>query len=224
MNSPAINLQVDHCSSTEPDGLALITQPGVSISIWERTPESATAALLSDIVQSREPLKLDFILSPGESSKVSPEVISRFELQLADPALHTLLDDIDRLVAIFRTISATPTIRVRLSRVVDAACSLFHADTLSLRLLCTYHGAGTQWVPDEHACRQQLGLRGRDIPKANAVIVPNPSHIRTMPEWHVGVFKGRAFPGDEGSALIHRSYPQCCATHARIRLVLDVVG
>ena len=218
----ALLAESDIRSGTRPDVLATIVQPGASLCLWDRAPQPDVSAFLAALVKCGAPLALDFIVEAGASVKVAPVVTARFSTQLADPALHALLDDLDRLIAIFRSLSGGTAVRVRFMRVVDAACALFHVDTLSVRLLCTYHGAGAQWVAKAHSQRKQLGLRGRNLRKANAAIVPDPAHIRTMPEWQVGVFKGRAFPGDPHSALIHRSHPQCCADHARIRLVLDL--
>jgi hypothetical protein len=217
-------IATDFITGTEPEILESIVEDCVSLCLWQRAPKPDVAAFLAEIVTLKIPLALDFIMEPGASAKVAPSVREQFGANLSEPAVDSLLSDVDRLIARFRAASGAPAIRVRLTRIVDAACAVFHTDTLSLRLLCTYHGDGTQWIPNEHANRKQLGLRGRSIGKANRAIAPDPSRIRTMPAWHVAIFKGRTFPGDGESALIHRSHPQCCEAHARIRLVLDIAG
>lgn len=127
-----------------------------------------------------------------------------------------------QLVARFREISGSPAVRLRLERVADQGCAAFHADSLALRLLCTYHGPGTQWLEHDNLRRAELGLRGRSTAEANPAIVIDDTRIRTVPAWHVMIFKGRSWPGEEDNALVHRSFPVCCADQARIRLCLDV--
>lgn len=208
--------------------LSKILHPGISLSLWVRDKPPKVGHLLASLVASRIPLSLDAHVEDGQSILSvwkAYEWMNSASLAI-DPlvmeaAFAQFVADIDLLIARFRSISGSDRVRVRLSRVVDAACALFHVDTLTLRLLCTYHGAGTQWVPDALASRKQLGLRGRSMRKANSAIVRNAEDIQTMGEWHVGILKGRAFPGDSNSALIHRSHPQCCESHARLRLVLD---
>lgn len=211
----------DFATGTDPSVLGQIPDADTALVIWEREPAPETTVLLRELVETRLPLALDVVLQPGDRFRATPEVTEQFGDSIASPALCSLLQDVDDLVARFRKVSGAATIRVRLSRVVDAACAVFHADTLRLRMICTYHGAGTQWVPDSAVHRNQLGLRGRSIHKANRSIVPDPSEIREMPPWHVAIFKGRSH--EHGRlALVHRSAPQCCEGHARIRLVLDL--
>ena len=211
----------DCVRANTPDVFKEIHEPGVALTLWERTPAPSTAAFLARLVETGAPLALDFKLESGDSCKVHETVRTHFGGHIAEPEINLLLDDVDRLVTLFRAASESEVVRVRFHRVVDAACALFHADTLSLRLLCTYHGAGTEWVANADADRAQLGSRGRTIRKANRAIVPDPNAIQAMQPWHVAIFKGRKYSGGEHVALIHRSAPQCCEDHARIRLVLD---
>ena len=208
--------------SRQPSVLAEIVRPGVSICLWEREPPREVAQFLANYVKSQASLELDFVLKPEDLAATSSVIAKIFGNSPTDLVLQDWLNDIDFLVKQFREIAACSPVRVRLLRVIDTACSVFHVDHLSLRLLCTYHGAGTQWVPASEAQAAQLGLRGRSIKQANEAIVPNPGSIRSLSPWHVALIKGSGFAGDPESALIHRSHPQCCADHARIRLVIDV--
>ncbi len=214
----------DVLSSPEPEILAGIAERHVALCIWERPVQPQVAVFLARFVESGAPLEVDAVVETGESVGDDPLLREQFCGHLSDPALALLLEDIGRLVELFRGASGMERVRVRLTRVVDAACAAFHVDSLPLRMLCTYHGDGMQWVPDDAACRRQLGIRGRSLRRANAAIVPDPARIETLPRWHAGIFKGRTHPEGGALALIHRSAPQCCERHPRIRLVLDVDG
>ena len=218
-------IAADFITGTEPEILESIVEDCVSLCLWERAPKPDVAAFLAEIVTLKIPLALDFIMEPGASAKVAPSVREQFGANLSEPAVDSLLSDVDRLIARFRAASGAPAIRVRLTRIVDAACAVFHTDTLSLRLLCTYHGDGTQWIPNEHANRKQLGLRGRSIGKANRAIAPDPSRIRTMPAWQFSraapfpaTGKARSSIAATRNAVRHtRASASCSTSRARAR-------
>lgn len=51
---------------------------------------------------------------------------------------------------------------LRLEAVGTDACSKFHTDMVRIRLLCTYRGPGSEWVPDDHVRRTRLGPHGEN--------------------------------------------------------------
>jgi hypothetical protein len=111
--------------------------------------------------------------------------------------------------------------RVRLDRVEDGGCVLFHEDRMELRILCTYAGPGMQWVANADIDRAQLGLQGRTPAQANAAMVRDPNRIRSVPTGHVAAFKGALHPQNNVGALIHRSAPVSGLNEYRIRLTID---
>lgn len=118
---------------------------------------------------------------------------------------RALAADIAALMAVVGTLPLTRQIRLRLERVTTDACRLFHTDTLPLRLVCTYRGAGTDWL-DEDACDRN-GLGKGD----NSGICRDRDGIHRMPEYWAGLMKGNLWPGQQGplpGGLVHRSPPQ----------------
>lgn len=95
---------------------------------------------------------------------------------------------------------------IRLEIVEDDACRRFHADYVTVRLICTYFGPGTEWLSEEQATAQRAGA-----PLAGCA-------IQSLATGHVGLFKGRVWAPD--GAIIHRS-PPISGTGAK-RLVLVV--
>ena len=55
--------------------------------------------------------------------------------------------DVARLVALFAGLAQAQRVRLRLDMVTGDACRRWHRDCVPLRLLCTYWGPGTQWLP-----------------------------------------------------------------------------
>lgn len=74
-----------------------------------------------------------------------------------------VIADMAGIVRRFAAVAGTDWIDVRLDRIQDDACWRFHRDSVRLRLLTTYRGPGTQWVPTRHsgwAINRQRGYAG----------------------------------------------------------------
>ena len=74
-------------------------------------------------------------------------------------------------------------------------CIRYHVDQVPQRLLVTYSGQGTEWIPNEAADRSAF-LKG----KSNPEIVLDKSALRWMNPFDVSIFRG----GD-GNGLLHRT-------------------
>lgn len=196
--------EVHMVEAATPDVLEEIRTPGVNLSIWHREPVPVPGELL------RQPLRFD-----GEAPEAA-------ELVRAIPELGPMAADIVRLWKRFGQIAGTRHPRVRLERVDDDGCALFHADSLRVRMLCTYAGAGTEWLDNDDVNWDELGLRGRTLDEANAAIVRSPECIRRIPTGAVAVFSGRG--REEARPLIHRSAPIRPGEGFRLRLCIDLPG
>ena len=97
-----------------------------------------------------------------------------------------LYADFQRLGRRLASLSGAPAVRMRFEHVIDDSCRKFHIDAVGLRLLCTYAGAGTEWVN-------------------------NGGTVRRMATMEVGVFKGSAYP-DGAPRVLHRSPPLSAGT------------
>jgi hypothetical protein len=116
---------------------------------------------------------------------------------LADlPAV--LRDDAAMLAERFATLMGVDNIRVRVEVISGDACRKFHADYTDLRLITSWAGPGTDWLP----------------PGANE------SEFERIPTGWVGLFKGHLFA--EGHLpCIHRSPPIAGTGESRLLLVID---
>ena len=206
--------------SNATDSLRAIRSEGVNLAIWrrERVPlaESAVRALLA------VPYAVAIDEKAPDGSRLFGCLHQIIGSRASTASIRSLADDITRLSALFSELAKTIHPRVRLERVEDDGCAIFHADSLKIRLLCTYAGAGTEWLENSNVRRDELGSRGRSIRETNAAIVIDKAKIRRIPAWHVAVFTGR---GREGTpALIHRSAPVSTSNDFRLRLCIDLPG
>ncbi len=79
------------------------------------------------------------------------------------------------------------------------SCKRFHIDNVPVRLLVTYYGIGTEWIPS-NACDYSAYYDG----KKNNKIIKDTSAIKFMKTWDVAVFKGNKFRGRE-EGILHRT-------------------
>ncbi len=91
----------------------------------------------------------------------------------------------------------------------DRGCRRYHMDNVPMRLLVTYAGQGTEWLPDEAADLQAYKNRA-----PNEAIIKDPSAIRYMENWDIAIFKG----GPNG--LLHRT-PDAARTELSLLMRLD---
>ena len=75
----------------------------------------------------------------------------------------------------------------------DRGCVRYHVDWVPYRMLITYHGKGTEWLPDGVDDREAF------LDPENDQIVEDPKAVRFMRPWDVALFRG----GPDG--VVHRT-------------------
>jgi hypothetical protein len=152
----------------------------------------------------------------GEVESVGEHVALQLSRLLPDDIGAWLTTDIRMLLGGWTRITEEVRCRLRMEAVGTDACRKFHTDQVRIRLLCTYRGPGSEWVPDEHVQRSRLGPHGE-----NEDIVPELSAVRRVPRFAAALLKGDAFdrrtPG-----IVHRS--PLLASGVPHRLVLRIDG
>ena len=88
-------------------------------------------------------------------------------------------------------------------------CKRYHIDNVSMRLLVTYAGIGTEWLP-ENAANRKAYYSGM----SNEKILKDPSKRKFMDTWDVAIFRG----GQNG--LLHRA-PDASINGQSIMMRLD---
>lgn len=110
-----------------------------------------------------------------------------------------LRDDIVGLAARYCALLRIDACRLRLEAVDRQPCWKWHADYVRVRLLTSYVGAGTDYLPAADA---------------------NETMMQRLPVGAIGLFKGRNFAGDH-APCIHRSPPFAAGDAVRLLLVID---
>ena len=120
----------------------------------------------------------------------------------AGAARRALADDIATLGRMVAEAASRSQVLVRVEVNAAEMCPVFHQDANVMRLLCTYAGPGTEWLPESSVDRAELGLRGRTPAAANAAIACGPSHHSQPGE--VLILTGSRFD-ERGVGAIHKS-------------------
>ena len=100
-------------------------------------------------------------------------------------------------------------------------CRKIHTDYVSLRLLCTYAGPGTEWVPNADLVRENLGRTDVDVDAANRSVIRRGAVLRSCAPGELLLLKGEAYPGNSSWGAAHRSPPIEARGESRLVLKLD---
>lgn len=203
------------CAGPLAESLLRIREPGRRLALWHRRLPAALPRWLS--MHFRPPrgqcrFAIDADLVGNEALEAL--IADRTGLDDDDSTVRRIRRDLLDLVLLARRIAPqSPALRLRLERIEDAGCRLFHVDQIGLRLICTYLGPGTQWLPESAFDRQGLGCGCNDH-------VRDWDALREVPCGAVAVMKGERYPGNAGRGLAHRS-PPASPQQPRVVLAID---
>lgn len=184
-----------------PEDLHAILQPECAAALWRRQPLPAFQNWIAGVRPDALP-QARVILRPHLVAEAVSAICNGAGLAVQH-MVGVLVDDISALAAVFAEITNAPYLRLRLDVVSNNACKKFHIDALTLRLICTYRGTGTQYGISENGA------------------APDP--VFTAPTGAPIVLRGTEFPGDPKSGLLHRSPPIEGTGETRLVLVLDPI-
>lgn len=197
-----------HRHVEQPERLRAITRAGVDLCTWRRPGPPGLSGWLEAVV-ARHALAFE-----ERAVTVAQEPWRRAVQPLpSGPERDQLAADVELLCRLYTRLLGDVALRVQLTTVATRKCPQVHVDAVGIRLLCTYCGPGTEWIPEAHLDRQALHLRrGQDTP-----LRPG-GQLRRLEPFEVALMKGAAWPGNGRFGTAHRSP----AVEGPPRLVLTV--
>ena len=117
------------------------------------------------------------------------------------------VNDMAEVCKIFCILENTISVSFQLG--TQRGCRRYHVDNIPKRMLVTYAGKGTEWLPDEAVDRNAF-LTG----KPNEKIIKDYSALRYINQWDVAVFRG----GPKG--VLHRT-PDAALNGSSVLMKLD---
>ncbi|MFZ1694330.1 MAG: DUF1826 domain-containing protein [Flavobacteriales bacterium] len=202
----------NHASGPDASVLQRIHEEEINVAVWERN-NPVPAEQVSAVMHALE----------GEvrASGCVTAIVEHVRELFTSLGLEAdeLLDDIALLLEGFATTSMVKDLRLSLSAVNTNMCRRFHTDVNDLRLLCTYAGPGTLWLPNDAVNEQAIRSRDPHLP-----IERSPEDIRQVGTGHVAIIKGALYPGDRVAACVHRSPTIEETGQQRLLLRIDTNG
>ena len=195
---------------TGADGAVLnaAREANVGMAVWRRPMPEALKSWARRMAAERA-IKAGLLI-PVERCEDRIEKALRKHRVPSSPARQQVKQDIAELIRVFADIGGLRSVDVRLETVKGDACWKFHVDRVAFRLICTYAGPGTQYVPP--ACSRQAIAQQRDYT----------GPLATIGTYDVAVFKGADASGHDG--IVHRSPPILGSGQSRLMLCLSPPG
>ncbi len=222
MNGSHVAMQSDlgfekrgqHARGTEPEILTEIYQDAVNIAVWETEISPKLESAVKAVMASSPNLRLSEVISIKSAESQLQQMLG------ADDASVELRNDILELVDMFCCLFGLQRTGLRLATLNRAMCPRFHVDHVPCRLLKTYKGIATQWIPHAVVDRTKLGVESHNQTDELSGLFQSETDIENLKSGQVALLKGERWMGNEGAGLVHRS-PRLDEGEQRFLLSLD---
>jgi len=199
----------------DPLVMADFYQEDVNIVTWQR-----------DLSQSLKDSVSDFLIAkPTFQANLTVTAQSAFaDLQKALGAEQTeLAENAAELVEMFCNLFEISHAGLRLTALDRAMCPKFHVDRVPGRLVTTYQGVATEWLPHHVVDRTKLGVGSNGLPDSESGIYQHQDDIQQLNCGEVALLKGEIWHNNDNAGLVHRS-PALPSEENRLLLTLDFVA
>ena len=200
-------------ASEQPTVLTDIYQSDINIAIWQRKLDADLTGDIGEFIASNPNFSKSVSVSPDNA-------FEKLELATDGTASKALLENMAELVDMFCCLFELEEVGLRLAVLNKAMCPRFHFDQVPCRLVTTYHGVATQWLPNYVVDRSKLGRGANGQPDSASGLYTHESDIQQMSSGHVALLKGERWSGNENAGLVHRS-PVTSSDETRLLLTLD---
>ncbi len=138
-------------SAENADVLADIYNQNINIAIWRRTLTRDLKSATERLLESEHVFRISTSLTPDET------VGGLFKTLGMTKEAKLISDDVGEIVTMFCYLFDLSRVGLRLTTLERAMCPKFHVDRVPCRLVMTYGGTATEWLPHETVDRMKLG-------------------------------------------------------------------
>lgn len=195
-------------------GVPAILQAPVQLLHWQRPLPAAIASYLAGLAAAGQ-------LRLGLRGQLLPGQRPGLATWPADGGREAIADDVALLADVFGTLLGCPQVGWRIEVLQQAMCPRFHVDRTGIRLVCTWQGAGTEWLTEADADRRYLGAGSGGQPDATSGLLRT-GKVGRSAAGDVLLLKGSLWQGNSGLGAIHRS-PAVTGQVPRVLLALDAL-
>jgi len=200
--------------SNHPSIFTDIFEDDANIAIWQRDLSADIESCVDKLLESNNNFQASLIATPDNIFNKLIET----EKELINA--QALCEDIAELVEMFCLLLDFKQVGLRLTVLDRAMCPRFHVDMVPCRLVCTYHGVVSEWLPHDKVDRSKLGRGNNGLADEESGIYQSTQNINHLKVGDVAILKGELWQGNAGAGLVHRS-PQVPAGNSRLLLTLD---
>lgn len=211
--SPSITMKTVS-ESANPGVFGDIYQELCNIAIWRRELSTNLACGVDELLKSKASLQITMSVTPQNALASVRETLQDY------PCAIDLSEDIAELVDVFCCLFDLDSAGLRLTALNHAMCPRFHVDNVPCRLVTTYQGLATQWLPHHRVDRSKLGAGNNGLPDELSGVYPSADDIQHLNSGDVALIKGELWQGNENAGLVHRS-PLPKPGERRLLLTLD---
>jgi hypothetical protein len=202
-----------HC----PTILSEIYRENVNIAIWRRALAPQVQDVVGHFVESHGSFRAAISTTPSRAL----DAVSTLLGEAGESG--AISNDVAELVDMFCCLFDLGEVGLRLGVVDHAMCPKFHVDRVPCRLVTTYQGVGTEWLPHPVVDRVQPAPGTPGFDTFQLGVGKSKESIRQLACADVGLLKGTLWEGNERAGLVHRS-PALQPGDRRLVLTLDFLG
>ena len=190
----------------QPECLTDIFREEVNLAVWQRKLPDECHQFAQEFSSHAGRFERFIGLGPDDGLE---QILPEWAMELQGAGVW--LSDVREMIDMFRCLFEPAAVGVRLHVLPGTMCPRFHTDRVPARLLVTYAGKGTEWLPEKSIERPDGPgpLPDQQVPR---------SEIQTIATGAVALLKGEAWIGNEGRGVVHRSPDP----EGRTRLVLGL--
>ncbi len=201
-------------TTSEISKISEIYRDEINISVWKRKLSSSLMASSEYVVNEKPNLEFSEVLHPKNVKDSLKSAIGSSNEMLP------FFDDVSYLVFTFCKLFDQKKVWLRLDGIDHPMCPRFHTDKLKCRLVTTYVGPATQWIPHHLVNRNKLGYGNDGKPDSESGLFLSEKDIKQLDTGHVALLKGESWQGNDGAGIVHRS-PYEESKYQRLYMTID---
>ncbi len=185
--------------SRDPAILANIYEEAVNIAVLQRKIPIRLEQAVASFIELNPLFQTSMTVS-------SERALNALIEELGDNHIGKILSvDIAQIVDMFCCLFELKRVGLRLAVLSRAMCPRFHVDRVPCRLVTTYQGAATQWLPNRVLDRTKLGHGNGGLPDNESGLYTSSNDIQALSTGDIALLKGESWEGNQGLGLVHRS-------------------
>ena len=169
--------------------LTRIYDDPVNLCLIERPLPDTIEQFVQTALQAQTSLEISHAVNPQryDFGELWPQAASL-------PGYEAWTTDVAWLTSAYCDLFGLSEAGLRIRTLDKAMCPRFHIDRVPARMICSYGGIGTEWLPEYALDRTKLGMGACGQPDDRSGLILDPTAIRQMSAYAVGLMKGENWP------------------------------